>query len=242
MEGAMDTRVDRRIPVVAVALAAVIALISGAPSAVAQQTQNPVPISVSPALPAEGDTIVVAADLVVPLISVASTVEIDGQIIVLNIISALLSPQPPPELAHLVWTLPPQPAGIYTLEIVRDLPLVTLGLTIRPRATQLGLIGGRFQVTVADQQAGARTAAAALSDSGGYFTFFDPTNIELTVKIVDGRPVNGHFWIFVASMTDTPLSLTMTDTQGATCPTSCPARTYTNPPHTNQNFIDVGTF
>jgi hypothetical protein len=39
----------------------------------------------------------------------------------------------------------------------------------------------------------------------------------------------------------------MTDTQAASCqlagsPPHCPARTYVNPPHTNQNFIDVAAF
>ncbi|HVR06813.1 MAG TPA: hypothetical protein VMW75_02095, partial [Thermoanaerobaculia bacterium] len=108
----------------------------------------------------------------------------------------------------------------------------------------LGLIGGRFQVAVAALEAGATPAGVPLSDSGGYFTFFDPSNIELTFKVIDGRAVNGHYWVFVASMTDTPLTITVTDTQAAGCGGghSCPTRTYTNPPHTNQNFIDVVAF
>jgi hypothetical protein len=46
-------------------------------------------------------------------------------------------------------------------------------------------------------------------------------------------------------MTDTPLTVTVTDTQAPICiggTRPCPSRTYTNPPHTNQNFIDVVAF
>ena len=28
----------------------------------------------------------------------------------------------------------------------------------------------------------------------GYFWFFDPANVELAVKVLDGRPINGKFW------------------------------------------------
>jgi hypothetical protein len=36
----------------------------------------------------------------------------------------------------------------------------------------------------------------------------------------------------------------VTDTQAASCGSgaTCPSRTCTNPPHTNQNFIDVAAF
>jgi hypothetical protein len=30
----------------------------------------------------------------------------------------------------------------------------------------------------------------------GYFWFFEDTNVELVVKVLDGRAINGHTWVF----------------------------------------------
>jgi len=239
----METRDRRGLPVIVVVLGMLAALACGLPVTSAAQTQNAVPTNLSPALPAEDDAIVVTADVIAPPAATAGTYHIDGHQVTVYANAPLLSPAPPGYLQHFQWQLAALPAGSYTLFV--SLPNVpSMGFVVRPRAAQLGLVGSRFQVTLADHQGGATPAAVQLSDSGGYFTFFDTTNIELTVKIVDGRALNGHFWIFVASMTDTPLSLTMTDTQVNNCSASnsCPSHTYTNPPHTNQNFIDVAAF
>jgi hypothetical protein len=75
-----------------------------------------------------------------------------------------------------------------------------------------------------------------LSSAAGYFWFFDPANVELTVKVLDGRPVNGHFWVFVASMTDLGFTLAVNDA------ITNISRTYVSPSSTNQNFIDLNTF
>ncbi|HLX06983.1 MAG TPA: hypothetical protein VKY89_03875 [Thermoanaerobaculia bacterium] len=242
----METRACGRILVVAVALAAAIALTSGAPSAVAQQGQSPTPIYMSPASPTEGEPFLVEADLVVPGGTAAGTVDLDGQQdIILEITTIITSPEPPGSLQHFEWSVPAVAAGAYTLEISSPfVGLVRQGIAVRPRTAQLGLVGKRFQVAVADQQAGASPAAVLLSDAGGYFTLFDPGNVELTVKLVDGRPVNGQWWVFIASMTNTGFTVSVTDTQGGTCIpfSTCPTRTYTNPPDTNQNFIDVAAF
>ncbi len=36
----------------------------------------------------------------------------------------------------------------------------------------------------------------------GAFEFFSANNIELVVKVVDGRRDNGHVWVFVGALTD----------------------------------------
>jgi hypothetical protein len=240
----METRAWGRILVVAVALAAAVALTPGVPSAEAQQ--SPTPIYLSPASPTEGEPFLVEADLVAPSGTSAGAVNVDAQQdIILQINTIITSPEPPGGLQHFEWSVPAVPAGAYTLEISSPfVGLVRQGIAVRPLATQLGLVGKRFQVAVTDQQAGASPAAVLLSDAGGYFTLFDPSNVELTVKLVDGRPVNGQWWVFIASMTNTGFTVSVTDTQGGTCVpfTSCPTRTYTNPPDTNQNFIDVTAF
>ncbi len=236
----MDERICGRILVTAVAFAAVIALAGAVPSAVAQQ-QSPTPITLSPAQPAAGDTIRVEADLVFTPDANAETPQVIGQQIMLPIGAPVVSPQPPSgTLQHFEWTLPALAVGNYTIQA----PSATLGFTVRPRATQLALVSERFQVAVTDQQSGASPAAVLLSDAGGYYSFFDPTNIELTVKLVDGRPVNGQWWVFIASMTNTAFTVTVTDTLNKDClrTANCPTRTYTNPPDTNQNFIDVAAF
>ena len=240
----METRHRRGVPVVAVVLAVAAVLAFGVPVARAQsQTQSATPINISPALPADDDAIVVSADVFAPPAASAGTVTVEGSQITLYVNAPQFSPQPPGALQHLQWQLPAMPAGGYNLS-VSLVAVPSMGFVVRPRTAQLGLFGSRFQVSVTDQQAGASPAAVQLSDSAGYLTFFGSANVELTVKIVDGRVVNGHYWVFVASMTDTPLSLTVTDTQVGNCASTktCPTRTYTNPAHTNRNFIDVEAF
>jgi len=52
-----------------------------------------------------------------------------------------------------------------------------------------------------------------LTEDSGYFWFFGAANIELVVKIIDGRGGNGHFWFFYAALTDLKYTITVTDTQ-----------------------------
>ena len=82
--------------------------------------------------------------------------------------------------------------------------------------------------------------ATPLSEDSGAFWFFDPANLEVTVKILDGRAVNGRYWVFLASMTDLRFTATVTH-----CPTSpavgapCVAKEYRSEPGVNRNIIDV---
>jgi hypothetical protein len=235
----MKTEAGRSIPFAAMVLVACAALPCGLSSAAAQ-TQPPAPIAISPALPAEGDLIFASLDVSGPPAFPLGPL-VEGSNILLGFSQPPVSPQPPPTTTHLQWALGSLPAGNYSITLNNGTG-PSLGFAVKPRAALLGLMGGRFQMSVADQVAGASPAAVQMSDAGGYFTFFDPTNVELTAKIVDGRAVNGHYWVFVASMTNTPLTITVTDTQTGHCGSSCPTRTYSNPPNTNQNFIDVEAF
>jgi hypothetical protein len=244
----MRSEGGRHVPVVAL-VAAACAAVAGGMSSSPIQAQVLSPVTISPALPAEGDSIVASVVVSWNFPTSASTPYAAGSQITLPVANYIISPAPPERPALLQWTLPSLPAGFYTLTvsfISNPSPFYTspnLVFSVRPRTAILGMVGGRFQMSVAGQQAGARPAAVQLSDSGGYFTFFDPANVELTAKIVDGRAVNGHYWVFIASMTNTPLTVTITDTQAGSCGGgSCPTRTYSNPPDTNQNFIDVTAF
>ena len=79
------------------------------------------------------------------------------------------------------------------------------------------LQGGRFRAEIAfhayDGAAGPATAAAARSRDTGVFSFFDASNWELMVKVLDGCAINGHFWVYAAASTDVEYQMTITDTQ-----------------------------
>ncbi|MEM8929963.1 MAG: hypothetical protein AAGE94_02245 [Acidobacteriota bacterium] len=54
--------------------------------------------------------------------------------------------------------------------------------------------------------------ARSLTDDTAAFWFFDPANIEVTVKVLDGLVLNGHFWVFQGSLSNVEYTLTVTDT------------------------------
>ena len=107
-------------------------------------------------------------------------------------------------------------------------------------ATTLCVNGGRFQVlatwTTAEGHSGAGQAVALTADTG-YFWFFAPGNLEIIVKVVDGREYNSRFWVFAGGLTDVDVVMTVLDTQTGI------AKTYHNPQGTAfQPIQDTGTF
>jgi hypothetical protein len=74
---------------------------------------------------------------------------------------------------------------------------------------------GRFRVAVEWEDfqgnSGGGVAAPLTSDTGAFW-FFRPDNLELVVKVLDGRPVNGHWWVFAGALTNVAYRLTVTDT------------------------------
>lgn len=99
--------------------------------------------------------------------------------------------------------------------------------TCVPDATSLCLDGGRFQVGVewADFTGNNDTGRAVpLSDDTGSFWFFDATNVELVLKVLDGRAINGHFWVFYGALSNVEYRVTVTDT------VTGEVRVYLNPP------------
>ena len=106
----------------------------------------------------------------------------------------------------------------------------------------LCLGGGRFRVEVQWREPRSGTSgtgrAAQRSAAAGMFWFFTPDKAELAVKILDGVGVNGHFWVFYASLTDVEFDLTLTDTAQP----GQPSRTYHNPPFHMASFADTEAF
>jgi hypothetical protein len=96
-------------------------------------------------------------------------------------------------------------------------------------------LGGRFRVGVAWRTATAAGLGTARTLTGdtGYFWFFNPANVELVVKVLDGRSVNNHFWIFYGALTNVEYTLTVTDVlTGRT-------KTYFNPQGTMASVADT---
>jgi PKD repeat protein len=84
-----------------------------------------------------------------------------------------------------------------------------------PDATTLCLGGGRFMVqmvwTKPDNSSGDGNAVK-LTDDSGYFWFFDPTNIEAVMKVLNGCAINNAYWVFLAGLTNVEVATTVTDT------------------------------
>ncbi len=65
---------------------------------------------------------------------------------------------------------------------------------------------------LADGRSG-RGIARSLTDDTGYFWFFSESNVELIVKALDGRAINGNFWIFYGALSNVEYTLKVTDTR-----------------------------
>ena len=106
-------------------------------------------------------------------------------------------------------------------------------------ATRLCLNGGRFAVEVAWKDFSGNTGmgkAVGLTGDTGYFWFFDDDNVELVLKVLDGRPVNGNFWVFYGALSSVEYTITVTDTETGT------VKTYKNPSGRLASVGDTGAF
>jgi plastocyanin len=104
----------------------------------------------------------------------------------------------------------------------------------------LCLNGARFQVRVnwrvpSQGTSGVGTGVALTGDTG-YFWFFSPNNIELVLKVVDGRAFNGMFWVFYGALSDVEYTITVTDTAIGT------VKTYSNPSGNLASVADTAAF
>ena len=134
------------------------------------------------------------------------------------------------------------------LELYRLFEALSKTARVRPRtaapcvagSATLCLAGSRFQLTVdwqvASQGQSGQGTGVPISTSTGYFWFSDAANVELMVKVLDGRPVDGHFWIFAAALSNVNYTLTVTDTQtGRT-------KAWDNPEGHLASWADTGDF
>src|SRR6185436_19148233 len=84
-----------------------------------------------------------------------------------------------------------------------------------PDEYAMTLNGNRFRVTTSWRTAQNVTGfghPVVLTADTGYFWFFDPSNVEVIVKVLDGCALNSRYWVFAAGLTDVRVELTVTDT------------------------------
>jgi hypothetical protein len=222
-----------------------VALVLGGSALAAQ----PTPILISPVLPTTSDPVVLVVEPTCNDVFQPPTIV--GKTITLQVGPLIPAGPCPVTFRYPLGTLA---AGSYTVKEVDFFGALLSSSVFQVNAptTQLNLLAGRFAVTANWFFGGGTPAihtasAVQLADGSGYLWFVDPGSIELSVKIIDGSAINGHFWVFVASSTNLGFNLTVTDTVPAGCsqpgsPTPCTTRTYSSSPGSNQNFFDFGTF
>ena len=89
---------------------------------------------------------------------------------------------------------------------------------------------------VAGDMGNGGAVKTGISDESGLFWFFDPANVELVVKVLDGRDLNGAHWVFFGALSDVEYWLTVRDAETGA------ARTYHNPPKEVCGQSDVQAF
>ncbi len=111
--------------------------------------------------------------------------------------------------------------------------------TCTPDAQTLCLQAQRFAVSVTwtdfSDRSGVGTGVS-LTEDAGYFWFFRPGNVELVVKVLDGRGANGHFWFFFGGLSTVGYELEVTDTATGE------QRIYRNRPGELRSLADVRAF
>ncbi|HJX26370.1 MAG TPA: hypothetical protein VJ885_00540 [Thermoanaerobaculia bacterium] len=97
----------------------------------------------------------------------------------------------------------------------------------------------RFRVEVSWRDHQGNTGVGRpvpLTDDTASFWFFTSSNVELLVKVLDGRGVNGKFWVFYGSLSDVEYEIRVEDTLTGD------VRTYKNPAGTLASRADVLAF
>ena len=82
-------------------------------------------------------------------------------------------------------------------------------------ATAMCLNNGRFRVEAAfrtSQGQSGQAHAVQLTNDSGYLWFFNSSNIEVIVKVLDACEVNNRYWVFAGGLTDVEVQLIVTDT------------------------------
>jgi streptogramin lyase len=110
-------------------------------------------------------------------------------------------------------------------------------------SASLCLSFGRFRVQanwqIPSQGTSGQGTAVSLTGDTGTFWFFNASNVEMIVKVLDACTLNSHKWVFAGGLTNVEVTLTVTDTQ------TDAVKTYVNPANTAflpiQDTVAFGT-
>ena len=97
---------------------------------------------------------------------------------------------------------PPTTASLEVLPVGRP----DAGACRFPDSSQLCLHDGRFSATA--EYRDPRTAewkpaaANSLTRDAGYYTFLQPGNVEIFLKVLDACATNGRYWVYMGGATD----------------------------------------
>lgn len=123
----------------------------------------------------------------------------------------------------------PQPDDIQAIQYYY--PRGAVGAPCVPDATTLCMNNGRFSArgtfrTNAGQTGPFMAVPVATAPDSGLFWFFDASNLEMLIKVLNGCGVNSRYWVFFAAGTNVEFTVTVTDTQTGA------VKTYSNPLNT----------
>ena len=128
-----------------------------------------------------------------------------------------------------------QGGWLRSIEYTRDTDAVCV-----PSAEALCANGGRFEVSVdwqvESQGLSGIGIAAPISSDTGYFWFFSANNVELVIKVLDGRAFNDSYWVFYGALSDVAYAITVRDTRTGR------VRRYENPQGRLASVADTSAF
>jgi hypothetical protein len=78
------------------------------------------------------------------------------------------------------------------------------------------LLHDRFEISATWRDFSGRSGSgygSALNDEAGTIYFFSEGNRELLVKVLDGRAINGHWWVYFGGLSNVELRLVVRDLQ-----------------------------
>ena len=91
------------------------------------------------------------------------------------------------------------------------------------------LVGNRFRVEARWQTpegASGQATVVRLTDDSAYLWFFNASNVEAVIKVLNACSVNAKYWFFAGGLTNVQTEITVTDTSTGAI------RTYLNPQNT----------
>jgi len=157
---------------------------------------------------------------------------------------------PGPSRHELTWhlgRLEPRVYAVALRDVTSQRKSAAFSFEVQPVTPALSLRDG-FVAQVVYGGDDLSAAAVKLTSESSYFAFQAPDNVELTLKILDGRALNGHHWVFLASMTDQPFTLTVFDNRGGCLSLpgdprqTCAHRDYVGVAGQNRNVLDTAAF